>query len=226
MKVIAIIPIKHHSSRIPGKNYRLMNGKPLCYHILNTLVSLGNKIDKIIVDTDSDTIKEIIGNEPKFDNIIIYNRPEKLRDSEMSTNVLLLNVITDLNLDADMYLHTHCTNPLLEANTINKCIYFMIENNAKYDSLFTVNKMHTRLYNCDFTPMNHNPQKLIPTQNLDPIYEENSCLYLVKKDALLKYKRRIGIKPYLFSISKLESQDIDWEEDFILTEIIMKHFEK
>ena len=72
--------------------------------------------------------------------------------------------------------------------------------------------------------MNHNRFTLIPTQDLDPIYEENSCIYLFSKESLEKYKARIGKNALLYPIGDIESQDIDWEDDFIVTELLMKKF--
>lgn len=219
MKITAIIPIKHHSSRVPGKNYRLMNGKPLYFHILNTLSNC-DLVDQIVVDTDSELITE--GIRKYFPHITIYPRPPELEGDNVSTNVLLVNVVEKLDLDADIFLHTHTTNPLLKSTTIGEAINTYLDNRDKHDSLFTVNKFHTRFYHPSGEPINHDPENLIPTQDLEPYYEENSCLYVVPRETLFKYKRRIGNKPLLYPISKLESQDIDWEEDFKLTEQVMK----
>ena len=223
MKITAIIPIKHYSSRVPNKNYRLMNGKPLFHYILDTLTNC-NKINEIIVDTNSQPV--IDGIKSKYPNVKIYIRPKKLCGSDVSTNFLLFNLINDLKLESDLYIHTHTTNPLLKQKTIENAIVTFIENIDKYDSLFTVNKLQTRLYDKNSKPYNHNPDKLIPTQNLEPIYEENSCLYIVPHKTLMKYHRRIGNKPYMYVTNKIESQDIDWEEDFTLTEFIMQKFSK
>jgi len=102
MKIYALIPIKHNSERVPGKNYKNFNGKPLFFWIINTLVN-STFIDKIIIDTDSHIIKELV---PKYFNdnmerIIIYDRPEHLHGGHVATNDLFVNVIQDLNLDAD-----------------------------------------------------------------------------------------------------------------------------
>ena len=56
---------------------------------------------------------------------------------------------------------------------------------------------------------------------LDPIYEENSCIYIFTKEILEKYKARIGSKALIFPMNHIESQDIALESDFILTETLM-----
>ena len=218
MKIIAIVPIKHNSTRVPGKNYRLMNGKPLFHYILETLQAC-SKIDQIVVDTNSPIIVD--GLNQHFPDIAIYNRPKHLWPGDTPTNVLLTNVIEDMNLDADLFLQTHVTNPLLTTDTINRAIDQFLETN-QYDSLFSVKTLYTRLYNKDSQEMNHDRFHLIPTQDLDPIYEENSCIYLFRREVLFKYQSRIGTNPLIFEMSDIESQDIDWEDDFVLTEMLMK----
>ena len=222
MKIYAILPIKHKSTRVPMKNFRDMNGKPLYYYIINTLLQV-KKIDKIIIDTNSpiifDNVPELF--KEHMDRIVLYKRPKHLWPGDTATNDLLINVINDLGLDADLYLQTHTTNPLLKKETIERAIEEY--NPEKHDSLFSAKVLHTRLYDKDFKDMNHNRFKLIPTQDLDPIYEENSCIYLFTKKTLETYKARIGANPHIFEMSDIESQDIDWEEDFIITEILQKY---
>ena len=227
MKITAIIPIKHKSTRVPGKNFRDMNGKPLFYYIIKTLLNV-KEIYNIVIDTNSPTIFEKVPElfKENMDRIILYNRPKHLWPGDTATNDLLLNVINDLKLDSDYYLQTHVTNPLLKASTIKKSINAFLMKKEEYECLFSVKTHHTRFYDMNGNDMNHNRFKLIPTQDLDPIYEENSCIYIFTKEILEKYKARIGSKALLFPMSDIESQDIDWEEDFIITEVLMKTFYK
>ena len=226
MKIYALIPIKHNSERVPGKNYRDFNGKPLFYWIINTLLN-STYIDKIIIDTDSPTIKELV---PKhfsdtMERIIIYDRPEHLHGGHVATNDLFVNVIEDLNLDADYYFQTHTTNPLLKTSSVNNAIEtFLNKIKDGYETLFSVKTHHTRFYNSKGEDMNHNRFHLIPTQDLEPIYEENSCMYLFSKNTLMKYKARIGNKAYLYKMNDIESTDIDWPEDFKIAELLHKNF--
>lgn len=229
IKITAIIPIKHHSSRVPGKNYRLINGKPLYWYIIQTLLNT-HEISQIVIDTDSpviiDGIPKHFGTEMNQKKVIVYGRPESLQGDDVSTNKLLINVIKELNLNSDHYIHTHTTNPLLSSHTISSCIHQFINEGIpnEYDSLFTVKQYHTRFYKRDGTPINHDPENLIPTQELDPYFEENSCLYIAPKETILKYGRRIGNKPMLYVMSDIESTDIDWEQDFTLAQILLSDY--
>ena len=221
--ITAIIPIKHTSTRVPGKNFRKMNGKPLFFYIIDTLLKV-DQINTIVIDTNSHIIFEQVPIYFKqhMHKIILYNRPVHLCSGDTPTNDLLINVIQQLNLSSDLYLQTHVTNPLLTKETIVNAIETYLSKKDTYECLFSVKTHHTRFYNKEGKDMNHNRFKLIPTQDLDPIYEENSCLYLFTKSVLETYKARIGEHALLYPMSDLESQDIDWEQDFILTELLMK----
>lgn len=223
MKITAIIPIKHTSTRVPGKNFRYMNGKPLFTYIIDMLLKV-KIIHNIVIDTNSPTIFEqvpILFAE-HMDRIILYERPQHLCPGDTPTNDLLLNVINALNLDSDYYLQTHVTNPLLKSETVENAINYFTSQQGSYDSLFSVKTHYTRFYDKDGNDMNHNRFKLIPTQDLDPIYEENSCIYIFTQSILEKFKARIGENALLFPMTDFESQDIDWEDDFIFTEMLMK----
>lgn len=220
--MIAIIPIKEHSSRIPNKNFKLFNNKPLYLYILDTLLQV-SEINTIIINTDSIKLKYL---EQKHKNIIVYPRPENLKGDDISTNILIEDTINSLNIYNKFILQTHVTNPLLTKETIFNSIktFCMCYENKENDSLFTVNKHYTRLYDSNNNALNHDVNNLIPTQCLDPVYEENSCMYLFYSEDFKKTRNRIGKHPYLYPISKMESCDIDWPEDFIIAELIHKNF--
>ena len=146
MKICIIVPIKHNSERVPGKNFRDFNGNPLFHIVLNTLLK-SNYINHIYVDTNSPIVMESIKTDFKDTPISIYERPLELQSGDTPTNVLLENIITNLNLDYDYYLQTHVTNPLLKVETIDECIKtFMEKEKDGYDSLFTAKQLQTRLY--------------------------------------------------------------------------------
>jgi CMP-N-acetylneuraminic acid synthetase len=216
-KITALVPMRHHSQRVPGKNYRPLAGKPLFFHILTTL-SRCPEINKIVVDTDSPVIIE--KTKADFSDIVIIDRPEHLRADSISMNEILM--YDTAQEPSDLFLQTHSTNPLLSAETISRAIQTLRNNYSSYDSLFSVTRFQSRLWDQLARPINHNPSILIQTQDLPPLFEENSCLYLFTRQNLETYHSRIGVRPYLFEISKSEAWDIDEEEDFILTEMLMK----
>jgi len=172
IKLAALVPMRHHSQRVPEKNFRDLAGKPLYQHILSTLLDVP-ELDEIFVDTDSPVIAE--GIKISFPEVHVLDRPDDLRADEVSMNRIIAHDMSVIG--ADLYLQTHSTNPLLQARTISKAIQIFLENRSDFDSLFSVTKLHTRLYDQKGNALNHNPGELIQTQNLSPLYEENSCIY-------------------------------------------------
>lgn len=208
--VIAIVPMKIHSSRVPNKNIRLFSGKPLFYHIITSLYDC-DSVKKIVVDTDSDLLAQKVLE--YFPDIHIHMRPDKLHGDTVSMNDILTYLIENMAIDAQQtLLQTHSTNPLLSAETIERAIQTF--SCSESDSLFGVNEWKTRLYNKESKPVNHDPENLIQTQDLEPLYEENSCVYIFKAETIYKHKRRIGETPMIFKVPPLESHDIDTEDDW------------
>ncbi len=216
-KIVALVPMRHHSQRVPGKNYRLLAGKPLYQHIIETLLAVP-EVNEIVVDTDSDPVMD--GLRTNFPQVKIINRPEHLRADDMPMNEILIH---DTGLfPADFHLQTHSTNPLLKAGTISKAIQALLAEYPKRTSLFSVTRWQTRFYDKDGNAVNHNPRELIQTQDLPPMYEENSCIYLFTRENLIAKRHRISDQPLMFEIPRLEAVDIDTEADFQLADILMR----
>jgi len=118
------------------------------------------------------------------------------------------------------FLQTHCTNPLLSSKTIKDAIELYFDKlNDDYDSLFSVNRIQCRCYDINGEPINHEFGQLKRTQDLEPILEENSNLFIFSRDSFFNSnERRIGLKPYLYETNKYESIDIDEENDFVVAE--------
>lgn len=210
--MIALVPIKEHSERIINKNIRKFNGKPLYHWIIESLLA-SEYIKKIYINTDS---KYIISEAPRmFERLEIIERPENIRGDFVSMNDIIAYDLSKIN--NEYFLQTHATNPLLETKTINRAIetFFALQAN---DSLFSVNKLNSRLYDADGKAINHSPHILARTQDLAPIYEENSNLYIFSKKSFAKKHNRIGESPFLFEMNIIEAIDIDIEEEFRMAE--------
>ena len=215
MRVVALLPMRHASVRVPGKNYRPFAGRPLYHHILEGLRACP-RIAAVVIDTDSGLLREDA--EKHFPGVIVLERPEHLRPDTTPMNDVLLNTISQV--DADFYLQTHSTNPLVRPVTIDRAVNLMLESYPIHDSLFSVTRLQTRLWDQLTRPINHNPAILLRTQDLPPTYEENSCLYLFTGDTLRNRHNRIGERPLLFEIERLEAMDIDEELDFKVAEFL------
>lgn len=215
-KITALVPMRHNSVRVPMKNYRLLAGKPLYQHIIATLL-LCPEISEVAVDTDSPVIVD--GLHAQFPQVRIIERPAHLTADTVPMNEILM--YDTQQIEADFYLQTHSTNPLLRPETISRALRTFIGHYPAYDSLFSVTRVQTRFWDALARPVNHNPAILLRTQDLPPLYEENSCLYLFKRQTLELHRTRIGERPYLFEIEKTEAQDIDEESDFLIADLLL-----
>lgn len=215
--IAAIVPMRHSSERVPGKNYRDFAGKPLYHHVIESLLAC-NAISTVVIDTDSPTIMEDATR--NFPEVLLLERPKHLRAGDIPMNDVLLNTISQVK--ADFYLQTHSTNPLLSAESVQRGVDTFLENYPVYDSLFTVTRLQTRLWDSLSRAVNHNPNILLRTQDLPPIYEENSCLYLFTEAILRSKHNRIGNRPFLLEIPRMEAQDIDVEIEFKIAEFLYK----
>ena len=219
-KLAALVPMRHHSQRVPGKNYRPLAGKPLFHHIIETLLAVP-EIDGIAVDTDSEPVMDSLHQD--FPQVTIINRPESLRADDAPMNDILLH--DTQQVQADFYLQTHSTNPLLKPETVSRAIKSFLADYPARDSLFSVTRLQTRLYDQNGRAINHDPEVLIQTQDLPPVYEENSCLYIFTRENLLKRHHRIGEKPMMFEIDADEAWDIDAELDFEICNFLLSKLE-
>ncbi len=219
--IAAFVPMRHDSKRVIGKNYRQIAGKPLYAWIIETLLAVP-EINVVMVDTDSEPILEGLARDyPRVKAIL---RPEALRADTVPMNDILLHDTAQIK--ADLYLQTHSTNPLLKSETISSAIQAFTRVWPEKDSLFGVTRWQTRLYDAEGKAINHNPKELLRTQDLPPVYEENSTLYLFTRENLLKYHHRIGEQPLLYEVPALEAVDIDEEADFAIAEALLEHEKK
>jgi len=214
-KIKALVPMKAHSERVPNKNIRPLAGRP-CFHWVMEALSNSSYVDEIIVNTDSPRIAKSA--KDNFDKVKILERPDFLLGDVISIQPLIEYDLA--NSDGEYYLQTHSTNPLLTTQTIDKAIetYF---SQTEHDALFSVTEIKQRFYWPDASGVNHDPKFLIRTQDLEPIYHENSCFYIFSRTTNQKIKNRLGSNPLMFPIDRLEAADIDDMEDFYWAEFLM-----
>jgi N-acylneuraminate cytidylyltransferase len=191
-------------------------GKPLYHAVMKVLLACNN-IDKVVINTDSEIIKaDALKN---FDRVVVIDRPVEIQGDFVAMNDIIAYDLS--KLDGEHFLQTHSTNPLVKPETIDKAIDDYFANLDKYDSSFSVTRLQTRLYWQDGSPVNHNPAELLRTQDLPPVYEENSNFFVFSKSSFAAVgNKRIGLKPAMSEMNKLEAVDIDEPEDFELAELL------
>ena len=215
LPVIAIVPMKGHSSRVPRKNLKPMCGCPLYHWIVKSLIG-AETISRVVVETDADEIEADVKN--SFPDVRVLRRPEHLHGDEVPMNDVIDNAMRQL--PEAVFLQSHSTNPLLRPKTVDRAVARYREA-GDHDSLFAVTRWQTRFFWADGKPVNHNPEELIPTQDLPPLYEENSNIYIFTRDSFDTRKHRIGAKPILFEMEYLEAVDIDEMQHFHLAEALL-----
>jgi len=224
--VIAYVILKGHSERVPGKNFRELGGRPLYRWVLDTLLSVP-AIERVVLDTDAEPQLREAGL-PTDPRLTIRRRPSRLRGDDVTANTLIEGALADGALDGDVLLMTHPTNPFLSAGTVKAALstFRRVRRDGSGDSVFTVTRHQTRFYREDGSPVNHDPNKLMPTQALEPWFEENSNLYLFDSASFESSGSRVGRRPVLFETPQRESLDIDTPDDWAMAEVIAAQVER
>lgn len=221
-KVNFLLPMKGHSERVPGKNMKPFCGAPLYHTVMKELLK-SKYISGVFVNTDSELISDDI--KKFFPQTLIISRPPSLCGDDVSMNKVIeydLSLIT-----GNYFLQTHSTNPLLSVDTIDRALEFFFSSGNMYDSVFGVNRIQSRLYRSDGSAINHNPEELIRTQDLEPVFEENSTLYIFSRESFKNAgNRRIGRRPYMFEVPHVEAVDIDTRADFDMAGFLYNYLRK
>ena len=215
-KLIALLPMKGHSERVPNKNMREFCGMPLFHAVMKSL--LGSPyIREVLINTDSKSIaRDALGN---FDRVRIIERPESICGDFVEMNTIIAYDLSQC--DGEHFFQTHSTNPLLTTSSINIAAELYFGNMGRHDSLFSVTRWQARFYDRDAIPVNHDPRELLRTQDLPPLFEENSNIYVFSKESFKNAgNKRIGLTPRMLEMNRLEAIDIDEEEDFRIAEIL------
>lgn len=215
MKIVAFVPVRLNSKRVVGKNLKLLGGKPLMCYILETLVRV-KSIDEVYLYCSNEEVKEFLPEGVKF-----LKRPEFLdRDETLGKEIYEEFTQT---IDADVYILAHTTSPFIKKGTIKIALDKIL--NGEYDSAFSAEKIQTFAW-YDGKPLNYELKEIPRTQTIEPVYVETSAFFMFKRDVWKIHKQRIGFKPYMAIVDKIEGVDIDWPEDFNIAEKIIEAYER
>lgn len=216
MKTVAIVPMKLNNRRLPQKNTKCFtNGKPLCYYILSTLLTI-KRIDEVYVYCSNSDIKAFIPAGVK------YLKRSEFLDQDTTSMTEVLTCFTE-EVPADVYVMTHTTAPYITKESIEKGLNAVLS--GKYDSSFAAKKLQDFLWK-DGNPFNYQLDNIPRTQDLEPLYEETSGFYIYRNEVMSKLHRRIGERPYIVEVGEIEGMDIDEPEDFMIADAIFNHIFK
>lgn len=218
MKVSLIIPAKGHSDRVHNKNLCKINGKSLVEIACERALAC-KLVTSVYLDTESDEIKLLV--KQYFNRgLALIDRPKELATNAIGANEMLVYALHSIE-ETDLLLQSFSTTPLLKSETIDYCIDVFTKNKGDYDSFFTVLPMQEYFWNADNTPQNFDTGKLPNSQDLAPTYLETHGLYGIYTKDLIKCKRRVGNNPLMIPISKMESLDIDDNDDLEIARRLM-----
>lgn len=214
MKTACFIPIKSNSERVPGKNFRVLNGKKL-YQYICEHVKAANVFDEVFIDTNSEEVAEYA----KEQGFQVIPRKEELARNTANGNDLLIYHY-ELYPQFDYYFQLFATAPYLQPESIKNCVTSLIQS-EEYDSCFTATEHHGFFWLND-TPINYRPGILPRSQDMKAVIEETTGLYGITKESLARYRCRIGRKPLIYLVNKFEAVDINTESDLKIAEYVGK----
>lgn len=219
-KISCFLPCRKGSERVPKKNIKpfLHYNNGLIELKLDQLISCSS-IDEIVLSTNDDEILEY-AQSLSNSKVRLHERADRLSSGQTSTDDLVAHAV-ELIPDGHI-LWTHVTSPFLNTKIYEEIIsqYFDILKNG-YDSLMSTTLLHGFLWQ-DGKALNYDRsvEKWPRTQTLKTIHEVNSGAFLASSKIYQELDDRIGDKPYLYSLDKLTSHDIDWPEDFFIAEAL------
>lgn len=209
MKTVAFVPIRLNSQRVEGKNLRLLGGEPLLCHILRALLRTRH-IDEVYVYCSNEAIRPLLP-----DGVRFLRRSEALdRDTTLGREIY--DAFT-AEVDADLYLLAHATSPFIRPETIDGALEKVLS--GEYDSAFSAEKIQTFAW-YGGRPLNYSPDNIPRTQTIEPVYIETSAFFIFPRTLWCQRHRRIGDRPYMAVIDRIEGLDIDYPEDFAMAEVI------
>lgn len=210
MKIVAIMPIKLKNERCPGKNTRILGSKPLLQYELDSLKETGLCSSINVFCSDEAVISFL----PEGVNFL-----KRSKDLDFpSSNFTQIFTAFMNEMDADIYVYAHATAPFISVETMKSCIEAV--KSGEYDSAFCAVKLQDYLWK-NGEPLNFDATNLPRTQDLEPIYQETSGVYVFTKEVFMNHHRRIGIKPLIKEVTFKEAVDIDNPEDFELAEVML-----
>jgi len=224
MGVVAFIPARGGSKGIPGKNIKVLAGKPLiAWSIEQALAS--RLVDRVIVSTDSLEIAEI---SKQYGAEVPFIRPEEISGDSATTESAMLHCCEYLLKRKELpelFMLIQATSPIRADNQFDEAIREF--GKSDYDSLLTVSQSHRFTWKNKSMPMSSYDYKNRPRRQdikeIDQEYLETGSFYIVKTKMLMESKNRLVGKIGLFETPEDESHEIDSLVDFIICEEILKN---
>ncbi len=216
MKIAAFIPIKLNNQRLPGKNTMFLNGRPLCDYIFDTISDV-DMIDEKYVYCSDEAIKSYIA--PYESKGLRFLKRDKYLDGFQVKGLEIIDRFIK-DIDADIYLLTHATQPFTKRKSIETALKKVVS--GEHDSAFSAVILQDYMW-INGKPFNYDLKNIVRTQDLEPIYIETGAFFIFRKEVYKELGQRIGNHPYICKISQFEAVDIDTAEDFEFAEVVASY---
>ncbi|MCX4343435.1 MAG: acylneuraminate cytidylyltransferase family protein [Kineothrix sp.] len=203
MKTVALVPIKLNSQRLPHKNILPIAGKPLCWHLCNSLIQVKN-IDEVYVYCSDEAVMQYLPEGTLFKQRETWLDGDAVRGFDIYREFIK-------EVDADVYVLAHTTSPFIKAASIENGLAHVLS--GENDSAFSAERIQTFAW-YQGRPVNYDINNVPRTQDMEPIWIETSAFFIFKKEIFTVHNRRIGFKPYIQEVSGMEAVDIDEKKDY------------
>lgn len=213
MKIVSFIPIKLNNQRLPGKNTMLLNGRPLCDYIFETISNV-DIIDEKYVYCSDEGIKPYIA-PYEIKGLRFLKRDNYLDGFQVKGLEIIERFVKDI--DADIYVLAHATQPFIKSASIRSALDKVIS--GEYDSAFSAMVLRDYMW-MHGKPLNYDMRNIVRTQDLNPIYMETGGFFIFRKKVFTEFGQRIGYKPYICENNQFEAIDIDTAEDFEFAKVV------
>lgn len=212
MKVVSFIPIKLNNQRLPGKNTMDLDGRPMCDYLFETIQAVDNIDEKYVYCSDEAII-------PYIPDGLIFKKRDSYLDGFQVKGLEIIDRFVE-DVDADIYVLTHVTQPFTKASSF-ECAIEKVKS-GEYDSAFTAVEIKDYCW-YQGKPLNYDMKDIVTTQNLEPIYMETGAFFIFTKDMYKRLRQRIGEKPYMHIVDSFEAVDVDTREDFEMAMAVAKY---
>lgn len=214
---LVLIPARAGSQRLPDKNMRSLEGKPLIGYSID--YALENGFNDIVVTTNDSEVAAYT----KTKSVNVIHRPDELAGNQEPVITAIQHALEILEKEYDAVILLQPTNPLRPKGLLKEAIAIFEWEDC--DSLMSVSRNEHKLgtiSNNRFTPYNYKMGQR--SQDLEPLYYENGLLYIFKTE-LVQEGRLLGDNNYPFIVEHPFAEiDIDTEADFIKAEMYLNHF--
>ena len=212
-KIVAMVPVRAGSKRVPNKNIRQFANTNLLKLKLKILKKVKG-ITQIIVSTDCNIAADIAHKE----NVKVQWRNKYYAGSNITNDKHWLHIAK--TSPGDIIFLAQVTSLLLRVSSIQNALNTFL-NSDVYDSLNSVSVEKKFLWK-DMKPINYDIDVTPKSQDLPNIFSLNFAITIIQKLMMIKRKNVIGFNPSFLELDKVEALDIDDLVDFKIAELIYK----